>query len=878
MINVEDILNPYILEYRNEFSEYNISEFKNMVDNLNKKVNGKIVAFKIAKKINPDIYIKYLKKALSNIDNMDVDVTSLDNFFSDTYNSLPLDNVNLTMTFRSDDEIKHIKPNYLKSVYNDTMNTIAKIGSNSISKKDLYTKYLLNDVYLNKMKKRLVDTTYTMNDIRDLMIMDSPSVTNIDSTFIQHNIIPFIRSYVPNITELRSQIVHTIGQINNLSYDMNMLIDRLCGEINNNKLSQSQIHLIKYFMFNINTIVMKLSSYITAMLLIKSSCILFNAKSCLELYNTIRGYFPEMESILHENVMDGNVTDIDNTRLLNSIINTDLSIVIPHIQKAVGIKKMEIANDVAKRYNMSIRYDSDIDTTKYPYDGRPYATINASISDIMKNLSKFYEECEKNDSSIDDIVNATHLNETFSLRYTKVLNNIENVSYYTSQITDLDSNPDVFLSLFNDISNFERNIYIISKNMKKAYDLIDSLIKKYDHNLIGSDEIFTNDVRSFIETLMSNYKEYIIHVTRSLLNRLDSLTSLLNDDCDDISDYSTASSWDKMNDYTLDAYKEAYDDIVENEKRIINELMWEHKRLTSIIERGVDLIKEETTTISTDKSDSSPKVEGVPKQADNNTDKQTSQNQGTKKSTLERFREFINNMIDKFTKKTTELTVKNDKWLNNVKSKLMNIDTENIKITVAKYEGLDDSRLNSDITSSINKINAINISNPPNEMIKSKESCEFYLFPSIPEKVGDESSFAGRIKRFYTYGTADKTELISYSGSDAKAKIDEMIKFCEEYKRSSQNLTNNIKKLSDAAIKKETEMMNASANKNNTNDNSEKSHKIENSISSATREYCGAVPTVMEKKYLDYYKVLYALAGNGDTNKKDNEPTTEEEK
>lgn len=870
--NIEDLINPYILEFREELSKHNISEFNNLIDSLynESSVTDKFYkfGFDLVTDIKPDIYIKYLKRSLNTIDSMEVDVGEFDTFFSAVYNSLALDDANLSIPFRSDSEIKHIRPDYLKSVYNDIVHIVKLIIDKKISKKDLYIKYFNNDIYLNKMKNRLVDTTYTMADVRDLMIMDSPEIVNVSNVFIQHNIIPFIRSYTPNIQEIRSQIVHTIGQINNIYADTKKVINYI-SDMETKDMSHDTVILLRYFIFNMITVMMKLSAYLSAMLLIKSSCMLFNIKSCVELYNIIKSQFPEMENVLHESVIDGNITDIDNTTLFNSVISNNPGIIIPHIQKAVGLKKMEIANYVSKQFEIKIRYDSDMDVSKYPYDGRPYAAINKSLVDIMKNLSVFRNECNKDEDSVDGIASVAHLNEPFSIRYVNVINNIENVIFYTSQLSDMKSSPDAILSLFNDISSFERNLLIIFKNMKKVYDMINSMILEYDHDLIGSDEIFTNDVKSFIEGVMNNYKEYIIHVIRNLLNRLDTLTDLMNDDPEtNVSNagYESVSAYD----YTLDVYNEEYNEIVNHEKSTINDLFWKYKRLKSIKDRGVDLIREDVkpaeTNGSNSTSSSTPKVEGVPKsnESDNSSTTQQSSQDQNKKGWLERFKEFIDKMLQKFSKKIKDVTTKNDKWLVNQKSKLKNIDTTNVTITVAKYEGLNISKLSSDITSSINKINSINASNPPQEMIKSRESCEFYLFPSIPEKVGNETSFSGRIKRFYTYGTSDKQELTSYSGADAKTKLDEIIQFCEEYSKSANNLVDLIKKLSDTAIKKETEIINSSsnANTNQNNNNGESSYKIESAISSATREYCGAIPTVMEKKYMDYYKVLSALAGN----------------
>ena len=117
-----------------------------------------------------------------------------------------------------------------------------------------------------------------------------------------------------------------------------------------------------------------------------------------------------------------------------------------------------------------------------------------------------------------------------------------------------------------------------------------------------------------------------------------------------------------------------------------------------------------------------------------------------------------------------------------------------------------------------------------------------------------------------------------------------MIEFCETYDGTYKSVLSSISKLSDAAYKKQEEIINQSKNNsNNTSDNSTNNNensgdnKVNKSsvITSIVRDYTGSVSTVLEKKYLDYIKVLNSLAPKnkkeGDTGSNNNNTQNETE-
>lgn len=901
-----DTLNEFVIKFREGVSYFNINEYKELSGINESSWITNTLGLDIANSISPQLYTSYIQKAINDLDVITVDVDELDSFFSDVYNSVTLSDKNITIPLRNDDDIEKIRPEYLSTVYAEFDSTVSKILKGDSNESKLKEKFINNEYY-NKLKKQLVKTSLVINDSRDMMQLDSPPIVKIDNLFIQNNIIPFLRGFIPTVKGVRTIAIKTIGAISVLHQQISSSITSLKAMISSGKIKdQNTIRLLKYYTYNMKTVVMNLSAYISTMIIRKISYLSFNISSYMELYNIIQRYFPEMKGILHESVMNGELKDIDDTTLLNSIIDNNLSIIYPHINKAVGLKKMEIANIMSSKYNMKMDYMRGFENN-VEYDTRPYSAANATIKDIAKNLSIFNENLKKPDMIADDIVEKANLTQTFSLKYTNVLTNITNIDYYSVNSPDINKSSDTLMSLFAEIFNFETNLDIITSNMSKCYNYIESIINLFEVEYTDMQPETHEELKSFVDEMMVNYKEYIVHLLRQLLSRLDSLTEMLNNNIDANEDDNNniVTQTSSPNNYSCESYISRYNEIEYTEAVMFTSMIKEYNSIKEKSQRGVDVVYEDVEPVSNDNgknNSTEPKVEGAPKVDTtgtnaNNQDKENANNKNDTnnntggKSILQIFKEFIDNLIQKFKTNSAKYTAKNNKWLKSVKNDILSLDLSNTTITVAKFEGVDSGKLSTNISAAINKINGVNSSNLPSELTGERSKAELYLFPNIPEKVGDESSFGPRIKRFYIYGNTNKNELISYSGSDAKTIVNDMIEFCETYDGTYKSVLSSISKLSDAAYKKQEEIINQSKNNsNNTSDNSTNNNensgdnKVNKSsvITSIVRDYTGSVSTVLEKKYLDYIKVLNSLAPKnkkeGDTGSSNNNQNETEQK
>lgn len=859
-----DLNNSLVLKHQKNLSEISVMEFTGMLSRAGRAAIG----LNVANKIEPSSYVDYLNKTIMNIENIQVEPETLQGFFSQVYTSPLVDESNFAIAFRSDEDIEKIRPEYLSVIASDVNNTIRKILAGTEKETDI-KKMIISGEYENKLKKQLVKTTLRLNGTRDLLILDSPPIVKIDKFFIQNNIIPFLSSYKQNTDELITIARKAIGRINDLTNSLNSLFNALSQSIQSGKVPENKLNLIGYYVFNMKTISMRLCAYITSMIIRKMAFYSFNVTACVELYNGLSEMFPEMEKILHESVMDGDLTDVDNDTLMQSVINGSLNVIRPHVQKVVGMKKLEVSNAMSQKFNKKIDFIAGFDIdNRHPYDSRIYSAIDASFIEIINNLHTFEIMSKDPEAIVDDIIEESNLSETFITKYDKIISRVSDISFYSMDGRE-NGTSDMALSLFNDILHYETNTDIIVGNMSKCYHYIHELIKSFDVNNYNLQDESYNELKSFLDTTMKNYKEYVIRIVRSLLERLDNMTEALSftsilpkDD----------GNFDNIQDYSLESYAEAYDDRNYADKLIFESLMRQHEQEKAFKERGVRLVYEETQT--TNKTPEPTVSTDAQKQhADNKTDQQATNTQNTvngnntdknKKGIIERFTEFIEKILQKFREKSKKLTDKNNKWLASVKKDILALDTANTTITLAKYEALVPETILTDIQSATSRISSLNASSLPAELKTSGSKAELFLFNRVPEKVGNEESFSARIKRYYTYGNTAENNLASYSGEEAKRQIGEMITYCEKYSTVYVQISDSIKKLSDAASKKQNEII-LSNNKTQNSQTDSTESNVSGVITSATRDYTGAILTVLEKKYSDYIKVLSKLAPQNKT-------------
>ena len=820
-------------------------------------------------------------------------------FYSKVYKSPLINDKNITIPVQSMEDIEKIRPEYLSSVPQEFDKVISQILKGTIKESEIRTKYVSGE-YFNKLRKQIVKTTIPYNDVKDLMVNVDPSVISVTTTYIQSSILPFLKSYNQNIKDLTVIAQNAKGRIINTYTEMRNSMNAISTMEASNKLDAKQMRLMTYFKYNMFRQYMNTCAYLVTLIIRKMKYYTYNIMSFINLYNTIYNYFPEGEYVLHEYVEGDEIKDLDDTTLLNSVLNSGMNILLPYVQSAINRKKIQLSNVIAKRHNIQLDYRDMDDSNKYPYDSHPYAAINNTIINIVNDLHNFEVNSQDPNMIVDDVLAKSHLDSPFLSQYSDTLSNTDSMDFYTTQGALIkDEDESVMMSLYSDLSTFEKNTSSISNNIAKAYEYINALVQKFEVNVNDLDENSYNEYKSTLDDILKNFKEYALYVTKKLMSRLDNMITLMDDGTPDENPSDPIP--EGPNDYSALSYLEAYDEICDLEKIVFESMLKEYYAKRKMKETGVKVVFEDVGEASGESNAPSVKTDASSQHSQNTNNTPNNQSNESKESIVEKFKKWLQELLNKFKEKSSRLTGTNTKWLASVKADILGLDTSNTTINLAKYEGVDSQTLNANIQSAINKVNGINASSLPADL-KSKAKAETYIFSSIPSKVGNENNFTARIKQFYTFGNTDKTTLVSYSGEDAKTKIAGIVEFCEGYENTYKTISSALDKLGQAAAKKQQDIINAlgtqsqtitntnntqtqqqsttesvmleaqtqsvSVNGSSTGDSKESKDKISASsmITSVTREYTGAVLTVLEKKYLDYIKVLSKLAPKKEDN------------
>lgn len=899
-----DLVNQLVLEHKKDLSFYDIDNFI--------YAQSQMIGESVTQALLPDPtkYCQYIDKIIGYADRVTMTPEALADFYSKIYKSPLINEKNITIPVQAMEDIEKIRPEYLSSVPMEFDKVITQILKGTIKESEIRTKYVSGE-YFNKLRKQIVKTSIPYNDVKDLMVNENPAVVSVTTTYIQSSIIPFLKSYNQNVKDLTVIAQNAKGRIINTCAEMNNSMNAISTLEASGKLDAKQLRMMTYFKYNMYRQYMNTCAYLVTLLIRKMKYYTFNIMSFINLYNTIYNYFPEGEYVLHEYVEGNEISDLDDSTLLNSVLNNGLNVILPYVQSAINRKRIQLSNLIAKRHNIQLNYQDMENDNKYPYDTHPYAVINNSVISIVNDLHNFEVNSQDPNMIVDDVLAKSHLDIPFISQYSDTLVNTDSMDFYTAQGALIkDDDESVMMSLYSDLSAFEKNASSISNNIAKAYQYIEALVQKFEMNTNDLDDNTYNEYKSTLDDVMKNFKEYALYVTKKLLSRLENMIALMDDGTPD--ENPSDPTPEAPANYANLSYQEAYDEICDLEKIVFESVLKEYYAKRKAKETGVKVIFEETGEAPADNSNPSVKTDANTQHTQNNANDNktttTTQNTETKESVVEKFKKWLQDLLNKFKDKSARLTGTNSKWLASVKADILGLDTSNTTISLAKYEGVDGQTLNGNIQSALNKINGINASSLPADL-KSKAKAETYIFSSIPSKVGNEDNFVARIKQFYTFGNTDKTTLVTYSGDDAKTKIANIIEFCEGYENTYKTVSSALDKLGQAASKKQQDIINAlgtqaqattttSGNNNQakpatesviieaqtqavnvngsaTGDSKENKEKISASsmITSVTREYTGAILTVLEKKYLDYIKVLSKLAP-----KKENAPKQEENK
>lgn len=885
-----DTLNAFVLEYRKALSDYDIEQYQ-----FNSQVFEEAqTAF--MRMINSTTYINYIDKMMENMDSVEFDLKELDRFYTNVYKSVSLASKNITIPVYGDSDVEKLRPEYMGQLVTEYEMIVEQVISGKIQDTTDIKKYYANGgPFFDRVKRQVVKTSLNVTSTKDLAVREKPNLTRITNIYLQNNVIPFIRNYEKSASDLKSVANILRGQISATTQTFTVINNSIDDMVRNGKLNDPKmIRFLNYFRYNYMRGYMDVCAYTTGMLIRKTSCLTYNLASFINLYHILHEFFPEGELVLHESVIDGDLRGFDDNTLLLSMLNNGLDVVLPHIRSAIGKKKMEISNSLAEEHNFRLMYNQDISNDEYPYDAAVYDDIMTSIDNISTSIEVFKGFIGNREMVVDDMISSALLSDPFTTRFDNVIDRVSNIDYYLNQASmGLNDGGAVSLCLYNELDSMERLLDDISGAIHTTYGTIKELADSFANNNVyeGLDNATYHELKAFTEHLLIDYKEYVLALTKRIIERADKLTDTIDDTpktapaVDDNADYPT--------DYNFESVMEAYDEIEFIEQVKFEEMMKDYRIRRNRHERGIKTVFEDTTTAQADGSAPTVKTDAQAQQdqqtvqkndaanankADNQQNgQQNNQNMnGTKESVglIEKFKKWVADILQKFSDNSLRLIGKNKKFLEGCKETIENLDTTNTSITMAPYRGLTSATLTTEIEGAITRVKSIDSKNPP-ASIKSKQTTQVgqYLFKNVPASINGTKGFDERVRHFYVFGTAPANTLTTYTGDDAKKKLQDIYAFVTGYEQMVDSVKKKFTELEEAAAAKQQEI---SANKSTQdtnapqNNNSGEEKTSESSVLlTPCRQWMAGILTSLEKEYLDSIRILKALTPR--TNQKNEE-------
>lgn len=906
-----DILNEFVLEHGKSINELDIHNYAVAASHV--VTEGAVTALYANNLIavDPTLYTDYLNKTIQNMDTITANSEELDTFFSKTYTSLPLSNKKITIPMHSEEDISKIRPDYLMT-YAQEADTLIKKIFNGTETLETIKKKLTNPEFVNKYKKQLVRTTVVVNDTRDLMVLDSPSLVVVDSIYIEHNLIPFVRTYPTNVDSLKNISFNCINMMSASARALNNTFAGANTVIKSGKVSGNMIRAVEYAMSMIHRLFLNLCAYISGMLIRKMSYYSYNIKSCLNLYNVIHASFPEMDRILHESVLDGKLGDIDDSDLFYSAVDGGLDIIKPHIQAAVGMKLNELTTMLADKYGRKVDDLNNSSIGLAPYSKSPYEKVNNTFVDISRMLHTFETEIRGEDFVIDDVLTKSGLDETFISKFSGVLAEFEDTSNYVAE-----PSMDTVLSLVNEVSHYEENIDSIVTNMGTINKYLETYSELIDDSVNLYDNATHKELVSVVETITGNYKDYVLFVSKKIISRLDNLTDALEDDDVNVYQYETESADEKVTDYEAELLYNEYAQNEQAAKAIMESINHEFQAAVSKSNRGLNIVFEADnnaqTGANTNNNSGTPNTTtgGAEVKSDNatannttttaNTNNNNPSNSSKKVKTPEEKQSLIDRIVKAFTELMEKIFGKSDAkakrvttyfnyWMNMSNEKTKNKTLKDFMLNNLDYSGrylelyacekfnAPNPDVIQDIQTVTTKIKSINPSALPEEFKNNptEDAIIKYLFPMIPAKkppLAKDNSFGQRVRGFYINGKTD-VKIAVHGADNVKSSITKMIDFCSQYTPWKQSIDSALNNLKDAAASTATNLINNDAsaevktdeantegnNNNGKNNKKNNSANINTIITNLTGKYISAVLSVIEIKHTQYMTFIKAFA------------------
>lgn len=875
-----DIEFGLVNDIKTNLSEYDIANFKVLSEStLSGSISSTASILENIVNVKVDVLNRYISSAMDNVSVILNHNDELTNFFTDIQNGLDLAKTKFTIGIQNTKEIDKIRGQYLLQEVSDISNALNFFLTKKYDKDELEHKYLTRDC-TEKLKRQMVKTSLSVNeDYGNLPNYVRPNIVIVNGDFVSGPLLDFLK----NIGEVFEEQAQTILRVKKCLSDSSKelivnikAVDKIKTTqlVDDPKTARDLDNLLYSFVRQY----MEVSSYLAYMIIRKLNSISYNLASYYDLYNNIKNIYPQGGRILHENTIDGNFEDIENDQMFNSAVNDNLGILFYNIEGIIDMKRQDIASKSSQLYGATNIYNEiDIFAANYDYDKTIYEQCKMIFRSISDSIDTFSANI-KDGQIMDDALESSGLSESLSNKFNSTLRTLDNLANYSNENTLENMMP-----MYHELIEFKNNAVSIGEYVGETWTKITDAEVEFsdvtDKQLVSDTTL--KEVQGFLFDLDVDFHDLVVLFVRELNARLEELASRLGSiNCGVTVDLFIPES---ATDYNIESISDTLLALEASNEEIMTDLIRDFKVKNYRKQTGLNLVFEDgdnnqnnnqNTNANKPNNDNKQKPTAqVNNNAntnannDNKNDNQQNKNNiGDKaKNLASNIYKFIISVLEKFRTKVGELLGSNQKWLDDNKDKLLNVKPDGLTVSILPYDIIDPKTIQRNVSTAVNKVNMLDKGKLSN---MSADDIRGQIFDFIPNnlKIGDNNnpSFAAVVKQYYAIGK-QPSKLKEYSGSNAKSLVNNMIKYCGEYKAITDNVSTALEGLAKAVDKKASENgtpQNTQNNdQNNNNSNSNNSSTAMSSLQKFTREYSTAAITSLEARYIAYLSMLRNISG-----------------
>ena len=837
-----------------------------MQESMLQKIPAQLVAnlYNIAGKQDT----KILSEALSNLTAITVDTEKTSDFFSRVYNSGNLENIPITTPLKDLHEVETIRPAYLEMFIDDMKHTVEDIVKGKITSKDELVLNHLGTKVMITTKKRMVRTTLPYDQDYKILIRTSSKVIPCDVTkeFLMNTCLPFLRNFKETIKSLS---LTTSKLMENIQSGFQTITDytKTYNDISGTKLTEETSNLVAFFIFNAGRAYMDLANYATFMMTRQLNNYMFNVNAYMDLYNKIMNYFPDGNSILHESVLDGSLEDIDDADTVFSLLSGDCSVFKSVVRKILDAHKSDL---LVKQNNTGDVYSNSILQSKISdndYDESPYSNLKEILGSITTSLDILEFNIKDPYIALDDIKEKSSLNMPFNERFGSQLARLNDITTYTDQIENMNSQfseQDVLYCIINELEHFEENMDEISKGIILLYSRIKGITNTVEANVNGEfrGAVVTDGLKTLCSDVEKGFRDFILVMSQKMMLRLNELDHIAYDISADSStgDPEIEDDTDFLQEATVSCMLDTskmYQEMVSDKKRF-----YQGEKLRHVL--GVNPFMEDGVEVQTTDQDKTNTDNAQQNQNNQNTNTNTQQNQttGTNNNSnengetkdangnksfnlqemLKAFNEFFQNIINKFKGMIEKQSKQNLKWIDENEEALR---SRVLRGTVVKNFYEYDTKVSARYLQEMNQV-VSNINRLGNNLkTMSEDDIDKALFGFI--NISADKPIREKMNQWYTTGAAEMKPM-DIANKKIQDQIPAMIDYCKAY---YTEISDNVIKTTETIRK--------------TWDTKAKSLKDVDSgkiiyVNKQIKYYAGAVMNCLRNRNYAYLKVLKSLA------------------